>query len=120
MTVPLKVRRAVLARSEDLCERCSRPLGTDYSLHHRRLKQGRDDRPDTNTPVNLIALHGSGTTGCHHLVHSRRLEVGEPGGFIVPQWADPAAVPVRTWRGELYLLPDGGYGHTPTTELETA
>lgn len=106
MTVPIKVRTSVLTRCEGQCERCGGPLGSDYSVHHRKLRsQGGKDTAD-----NLAVICGSGTTGCHLLVHSERLEIGEPEGYIVPGWADPAGMPVtHHYHGTVYLLPDGTY-----------
>lgn len=58
---------------------------------------GGDRRPDTNLPGNLLLLCGSGTTGCHGLVHARPLEARDEG-FIVSRWAVPAETGFLSWR----------------------
>lgn len=96
-----ETRDAVLIRDRYRCVRCGSDLANcRYSVHHRKLRSqgGTDDLP------NVILLCGSGTDGCHHLVHSRRKEVGEPGGYIVPRHEDPAAVPVVYHRRGATLL----------------
>ena len=113
MTVPRAVRALVYARAAYRCEKCRRALTGTFgvSLHHRRSKgMGGSRRPDVDSPPNLVALCGSGTTGCHAEVHSQRLDVGEPGGFIVPQHTDPATVPVLIGGKWLLLTDDGTYG----------
>jgi len=45
---------------------------------------------------------------CHDTVHSRRAEIGEPGGFIVPSWADPLEVPVAYHRRGMVRLTSAG------------
>ncbi|WP_431728640.1 hypothetical protein [Verrucosispora sp. TAA-831] len=67
----------VVDRDQGCCVRCGRYVvhgvrGRAWSVQHRRARQCRDRRPDTNTPPNLIVLCGSATTGCHGWVESRR------------------------------------------------
>lgn len=90
--IPLEVRSALLLRARGACEHCGAALDTwsGYSVHHRKLRS----QGGSNDPSNLVVLAGSGSTICHALVHSRRKEIGEPGGWIVPSWADPAEVPI--------------------------
>ena len=104
---PREVRQAVLVRAGWRCERCHVALGNDYSLHHRRPRgMGGTKRPDL--PSNLLALCGSGTTGCHGWVESRRAEAIEDG-LLVRQHHDPATVPVLLGCGWVLLRPDGSY-----------
>lgn len=77
------------------CERCGCGLERNrggYSIHHRRMKgMGGDRRPDTHLPANLLLLCGSGTTGCHAVVHHVQLEARDEG-FLVSRYADPEQV----------------------------
>jgi hypothetical protein len=67
-------------RIPEVCE------GRATNMHHRQRKE-----VGPSTPVNLIDLCGSGTTGCHGHIEHHRDEAIERG-WIVPTWADPAAV----------------------------
>lgn len=98
-------RSLVLLRDLGRCSWCGRYLGDALNLHHRRL---RSHPPVDNTPANLIALCGSGTTGCHGGVH-RKVAVAVDRGHIVPSWNVPSEVPVLTWRGLLLLDTLGGF-----------
>lgn len=96
MSVTRDTRTLVLIRDDYSCVRCNRPvMGGDYSLHHRRPRgMGGSKRADTDLAGNLITLCGSGTTGCHGWVESHRSEASG-WGYIVPQNAVPASIPVR-------------------------
>ena len=86
-----EVRDAVLLRDRYACVRCGNDIHwTLHSVHHRKLRS----QGGTDDPWNLIVLCGSGTQGCHGIVHSRRAVEGEPGGYIVPSHADPRRIPV--------------------------
>lgn len=100
------VAESVLVRAAGSCERCGLGLtALGHSLHHRKLRsQGGPD-----TAENLAALCGSGTTGCHMLVHSYPEQIGRPGGWIVPHWQDPAGVAVDHWLEGWVLLTKEGY-----------
>lgn len=105
-------RALVIARDRARCVRCGRSC--EYipcSVHHRQLRQRNN-----NWPSNLILLCGTGTVGCHALVHSRRVDIGEPFGYIVSRYEDdPATVPVYYHRrGWTTLLADGT--RLPTTD----
>lgn len=53
-----EARRVIAERCGGRCERCGH---VGYTVHHRRkVSQG-----GTWNPSNLLALCGSGTTGCH-------------------------------------------------------
>lgn len=110
-----KIRQVVLARSGNCCERCGTRLrgdpGVDYSVHHRRPRgMGGSKRPSVTSAVNLVALCGSGTTGCHGQIESDR-ETAYESGWLVRQGADPALIPVPIFGrpGLTYLTDDGGY-----------
>jgi hypothetical protein len=112
--IPKPVRQLVWDRAGGLCEKCGLGLiqsaNFSYSNHHRLLKS----RGGQDTVDNLALLCGSGTTGCHGLVHNplrgnETAPVDE--GWIVESGTNPQVVPVRHWSGRrLHLLPDGNYG----------
>lgn len=88
--------------------------GFGWSLHHRR---GRDGKPDSHQPQNLITVcGGDNVTGCHGNVHSRRSE-SQPNGWWLSRIAgtDPLLVPVLVYRGSVfvYLTADGQYSDEP-------
>lgn len=86
-----KVRRLVLERDGYACVCCGTGIiGRPYSLQHRlRRSQGGD-----NSPSNLITVLGTGTTGCHERIDSRRDPSDEAKGYTVRSWGIPALVPV--------------------------
>lgn len=95
-------REAVFVRAGGCCERCGRGLFNcipSWHAHHRQLRQSGNNGLD-----NLAAL----CPADHEVVHSLRLEVGEPEGFIVSRYAEPGAVPILHWRLGLVLLNDDG------------
>lgn len=84
----------VLERDHFSCAWCGDSLwgerGSDWSIGHRRPRRsGGDPRPETNLPANLVALHGSGTTGCHGEIEANR-ERAEEVGFLLHADAMPA------------------------------
>lgn len=61
-----------------------------------------------NRPSNLMALCGSGTTGCHGWIEHNREEARE-NGWLVSRSFNPADIQVLV-RGRLvYLNDEGGY-----------
>ena len=103
-----QVRSDIGVRDGYRCVRCGADAthGGTWSIHHRKFKpQG-----GTDDPWNLILLCGDGTTGCHALVHSLRADIGEPGGYVVPAWADPADIPVVYHRRGPRLLTSSAHG----------
>jgi hypothetical protein len=126
---PLKSRRkqtgpspdaveAVYERANWACERDGVGVGpvrgVDHHIHHRRLKgRGGTDKPDAHLPQNLLLL----CPPCHDLVHGPGRDVIEEHGWIVSQFADPAAACVLItfdrWR---YLTPGGRYSRTPPSK----
>ncbi len=114
MTGPSRqVREQVWARSVGRCERCGTALNGAVSLHHRRPRgAGGSKDAVTNSPVNLLYLCGSGTTGCHGWIESFRT-LSYASGWLVHSWDDPARVPVDLHgRGPVLLSDDGCYGVT--------
>ena len=86
----------------------------DWSIHHRR---GRDGKPDSHQPQNLMAVcGGDNTAGCHGRIHRRRSEA-EPNGWWISRIAgtDPLTVPVLVDRESrwTYLTADGRMSDDP-------
>lgn len=124
-----EVRDAVLVRSGGRCEVAATadcvargrslesPVG--MSQHHRRPgRMGGSKAAGTNEAANLLAICGSGTTGCHGAIESNRTEA-LAFGWLLHAGQDPAVQPVRLWDGRRVLLTATGYvgvaDSTPTT-----
>jgi hypothetical protein len=103
----------VLERDQHSCAWCGGCLwgdrGMDWSIGHRRPRRnGGDPRPDTNLPSNLVALHGSGTTGCHGEIERER-DRAEQVGFLLTATAKPYEHKIRhAFYGWCFLNEDGG------------
>lgn len=72
-------RMRILIRANFVCEFCGHNRSKDslgyWSVHHRRPRgMGGSKDPLTNSPLNLLLLCGSGTTGCHGYFESNREE----------------------------------------------
>ena len=97
-----EIAEKVLARANGYCECCGLP-GTDFALHHRRLRsQGGKDEVS-----NLIAVHHM----CHNLgTHSIHMNPAKSidQGWIVPSYAQPAEYPMLLMRGSKVLLDNEG------------
>lgn len=104
------VRRIVLERAGGRCELCGTNLATiwcGYSLHHRSPRGMGGSRSDhVNRPSSLLAVCGSGTSGCHGLVESQR-QLALANGWLVPHGEMPAEIPVELHRGLVYLDDSG-------------
>lgn len=108
-------RTLVMERAGRRCERCGRTIVGEFSIHHRQPRgMGGSRAADKNQPQNLLLLCGSGTTGCHGWIESHRAKAISDG-FIVPSWADPAAVSVFIGqRWARFLTPEGTYAEDLT------
>ena len=86
-----KTRNLVLERDGYACVCCGHSIiGQRYSLQHRK----RRSQGGGNSPSNLITVLGTGTTGCHERIDSRRDPADEAQGYTVRSWQDPAQIPV--------------------------
>lgn len=106
----------VLERDRGACVRCGRSVdlsarGIAWSVHHRRPRGMSGSRnPLVSAASNALTLCGSGTTGCHGAVESDR-DSARQRGYLVPQWRDPADVPVLhrvhgwSWAGDTEWVP---------------
>lgn len=110
-------RTSILLRAQFRCEVCGDPLTgpKGMSIHHRKPRRMGGTRDKAiNSPANLMAVCGSGTTGCHGHLESRR-EWAIAHGYIVPSWDNPADTPVIIdGMGSVYLHPEGGYSTNPS------
>ena len=96
-------RAMVLGRAGFGCEYCGGPLNP-CSIHHRRPRQMGSTKADwINRPENLLALCGSGTTGCHGYFESHRTE-GYSIGVLLRQGLWPWETPYRDRLGRWWLL----------------
>ena len=117
-----KVRDLVLARDGRACVCCGRSVtGQPYSLQHRK----RRSQGGTNSPSNLVTVLGTGTTGCHERIDSRRDPHDEAKGYTVRSWDDPAQVPVMVFSANgsgvtKWLSDDGRYLDEPPGEASAA
>jgi hypothetical protein len=106
-----KVRALVLERDGHACVCCGQSvIGRPYSLQHRQ----RRSQGGTNALSNLVVVLGTGTTGCHERIDSRRDPHGEARGYTVRSWQDPALVPVMIFSEggsgiAAWLTDEGGY-----------
>jgi hypothetical protein len=112
----LAIVQRVVLRDGGRCVCCRNPLegerGFGWSIHHRR---GRDGKPDSHQPQNLLSVcGGDNVTGCHGRIHSRRSEA-QPNGWWLSRIAgtDPLAVPVLVGARLLYLTAEGGTSEEP-------
>lgn len=114
------VRRAFFERERGRCFRCRRPLrfegrGMDWSAHHRLPRQmggvGRralEAIALITDITNCLILCGSGTTGCHGWLESRRA-IAEDYGYIVRRGINPpAGIRVKRLDGSWWLLTSSG------------
>lgn len=79
--------------------------GETYQLqvHHRRPRgAGGTSRPDTNRPANLVLL-------ClqHHAWVESQRDTARHSGYLVPQHANPADVPIVCHGRWVWLTDDG-------------
>lgn len=114
-------RHQVAERAGHCCELCGLALWSDgawirpHSFHHRQPRgAGGTRRPDVNAAFNLLLLCGTGTTGCHGRIESRRTEA-YTAGWLVRTGLDPANTPTTVWWSPrpLLLTTDGRYEETP-------
>jgi hypothetical protein len=104
-------RLLVMARSNFTCERCGKKLGEGehVSVHHRTPRgMGGSHDQSLNLMSNLMALCGSGTTGCHGWIESHRQKSME-NGWLVLRGVDASTVPVVVRGIPVYLNNEGTY-----------
>lgn len=103
-----------------VCELCGDPItgerGWEWSIHHRR---GRDGKPDSHLPQNLMLVHGaSNVDACHGRIHRNREGESRTKGWLVSRngvQTDPLRVPAllcgeSAW---VYLTDSDCYSDSP-------
>lgn len=81
--------------------------GRQWSVHHRRSRgMGGSSNPAINLPANLLAVCGSGTTGCHGFIEANRVWAHELG-LLLHDVEERLTRPVFTTHGNV-LLDDAG------------
>lgn len=109
---PLRVedetRFTVLARAGFRCERCGDEFTNGVSVHHRRPRMmGGSRNVVLHQPANLIALCGSGTSGCHGWVESNRLKARE-FGYLILKVQSAEEIPFQDTNGRWWLIDNIG------------
>lgn len=97
-------RKALAGRSNGICEVCGRASATNAQHRKNRSQGGSWDLS------NLLHVCGSGTTGCHGLIHANPLK-SYANGWSIRQALTPADMPalVFTPLGRVYVwLRDDG------------
>ncbi|MGH1563075.1 HNH endonuclease [Mumia sp. DW29H23] len=104
--VPTAVRQDVYDRDAHRCVRCGK--GGQLTIQHRigRGMGGTRD-PKVAAVSNLLALCGSGTTGCHGWVEHHPI-LADAHGWSAPRRATTTAWAVYSWRGWIALSDDYG------------
>lgn len=93
--IPRAVRAAVKGRERGLCLNCS--SGRASQIHHRLRR--REGGHALSVCILVCAT-------CHYEAH-HNVAWARRRGLIVPTYADPLVVPVKSWRGWM-VLDDGG------------
>lgn len=104
----------VWSRENGQCARCgvsvSGVRGLHYSFHHRRPRgMGGSREPWVNLPGNIVLVCGSGVSGCHGEIESRR-DQARVDGFLVSANGvhKPVDSPLLHFRFGWVLLDDFG------------
>lgn len=100
-----ETRFAVLARGFYRCERCHCDFqGIGVSVHHRRPRMmGGSRDKELHKSANLIALCGSGTTGCHGWVESNRDKARELG-YLIAKIESAGEIPFQDINGKWWVI----------------
>lgn len=110
----------IWARDGGRCAWCGAPItgerGWDWSVSHRRPRRaGGDPRPETNSPANLVLVHGHGTSLCHGKIEKARTRA-LAAGHLLHDGDIPSAIPIRhaVFAGcRVWLTDDGGVSARP-------
>lgn len=102
------VRWTVLARAFYKCERCKSDFNKGVSVHHRRPRMmGGSKNLDLHQPANLIALCGTGISGCHGWVESNRNKARELG-YLIIKIESAEEIPFQDTNGDWWLIDNDG------------
>lgn len=97
------MRDMVKVRCGGYCEKCGKPLGESWALHHRKLRS----RGGKDACSNFVALHHE----CHNMgTDSVHLNPSESNrlGLMVATWQDSEEIPLILPSGAIVLLTDDG------------
>lgn len=114
MTIGMRVRKLVLARSMGYCEVGGEVLDPmDRALHHRKLrKQGGTDQADNV----LVVCHG------HHNLRSDSIHLNvskaSANGYLVQSWQEPSEVLVKIHGKHWAKLGTDGRYHEASPALQ--
>lgn len=99
-----EIRTIVITRAGYACEKCKGPLTNwdGMSVHHRKPR-GMGGSKNADRPENLLALCGSGVTGCHGWVEKHRDEA-YTRGLLLRTGYSPYTTPFRDDLGDWWLL----------------
>ena len=100
------------ARDQQRCVRCGRVIRGFGSRHHRKFRS----RGGGDEVSNRVLLCGSGTTGCHGLVHANPKDA-RVLGLAVASWEDSRLIPIRhALYGDVWLDDRGGFSRVSPAE----
>ena len=103
-----ETRFAVLGRNGYKCEKCGEDFLWGVSVHHRRPRMmGGSKNELLHQPANLIALCGSGTTGCHGWVESNR-DKARQLGYLIMKVESAQDIPFRDDSGKWWKIDNLG------------
>jgi hypothetical protein len=118
--VSTPVRNLMLARSQGQCEVRAVCQGAVIgSIHHRQPRgMGGSKASGVHRPTNLLAVCGSGITGCHGHIEANREKSYDLGWLVRRGITPPADEPALLWipfpgghrrQRSIYLTDAGGY-----------
>ena len=91
------------------CERCRQDfIGKPISIHHRRPRMmGGSKNAELHKPANLLALCGTGTSGCHGWVESNRDKARELG-YLIAKVESAEQIPFKDLNGDWWQIDNYG------------
>lgn len=109
-------RRAMFERANGCCEVCTRRLPEKGWNAHHRQGRGMGGTKRVMSCADGLVVCGSGTTGCHGLIESRR-RWAEKRGYVVRRPTRPLEVPVFALGRWVLFNADGTTTPAPTMEV---
>jgi hypothetical protein len=106
------VKKAIVRRTGGRCDRCGFPVHGGHFHHRKPRRMGGSVDPSLGMPSNGLLLHPK----CHDYIERHR-KAAAMMGFLINSLADPARVPVYTWRGWMLLGTDGTANSCPRPSM---
>lgn len=106
------VKKAIVRRTGGRCDRCGFPVSAGHFHHRKPRRMGGSVDPSLGLPSNGLLLHPN----CHDYIERHR-KAAAMMGFLINSLADPAKVPVYTWRGWVLLGADGTANSCPRPSM---